>query len=92
MSHTIDNFMPGAHKVFHMITREDAVASPIYVGHNYGHIKINLKNSRDSEILAQVSIRDIDGQEVLSKNFSKSDLAFNENNLTRKNSAFCENR
>ena len=92
LSHTIDDALPGAHKVIKMISREDAITSPIYLGHNYGHIKIDLKNGEENKILAQVSIRDINGQEVLSKVYNKSELAFNENNLTRSNAELCENR
>ena len=87
LSHKLDDNFPGARYIMHMIAREDAVASPIYMGLNYGHIKIDLESQ--SKDLVHISIRDINGQEVLSKDYSRSDLAYQESNLTEKNSAFC---
>ena len=80
LSHTQADFFPTPEGNMRFFRHADTIASDIFMDYNYGMLEIfDCKNSE--EIALKVSVRDIQGAEVLSKSYSKADLAFEQLNL-----------
>ena len=48
---------------------------------NYGNLEIFKTAHKDSDIVIQASVRDLNGTEALRKDYSRKDLAFDQNNF-----------
>ena len=62
------------------ISVPDTWDSEIMLEFNYGNLEI-FKTSKDSDIVLEASVRDLNGTEALRKDYSKKDLAFDQNNF-----------
>eukprot|EP00354_Favella_ehrenbergii_P002326 CAMPEP_0170456312 /NCGR_PEP_ID=MMETSP0123-20130129/3992_1 /TAXON_ID=182087 /ORGANISM="Favella ehrenbergii, Strain Fehren 1" /LENGTH=59 /DNA_ID=CAMNT_0010719755 /DNA_START=898 /DNA_END=1077 /DNA_ORIENTATION=- len=55
--------------------------------YNFGSLKIHSSPISDQEVALEASVRDLDGKEVLRKDFTKKDLAYSDQTLD--NSKLC---
>ena len=62
------------------MTLDYFTASPAYMELNYGMFEIPIKRS-DDEVVAKASVRGYTGDEMFSKSYKTSDLAFSDENL-----------
>ncbi len=62
------------------LTLPETVVSDIFLGFNYGNLDIK-KATNNTSVLLQASIRNINGAEVIRKDYTKQDLAFDETNF-----------
>lgn len=81
LSHTQADLIADSDKIVNLISARDSEASDIYLGLNYGTVVINSEEA--SEIKVHVSIKDINGVEVIKKDYLGDDLSFKEANFEK---------
>ena len=86
LSHTHADYFPAPHGNFPFVTDNAVLDSEIFMDLNYGVLDVK-KAKKDAEIVLKASIRDIDGYEVISKEYKKQDFVFDAENLL--NSELC---
>ena len=60
-----------------MLTLDYFTISPSFMELNYGMFEIPIKRS-EGELVAKASVRDITGEELYSKSYSATDLAYSD--------------
>ena len=55
LSHTLPDFFPNPDLIFNMITPHEIIASPIFLGHNYGVLDVP---TSENDVVFYGSIRD----------------------------------
>ena len=89
LSHTHADYFPSPYGNFPFVTDNAVLDSEIFMDLNYGVLDVK-KAKKDAEIVLKASIRDIDGYEVISKEYKKQDFVFDAENLL--NSELCFDR
>lgn len=68
------------------LSDKDALDSEVFMDYNYGNLDIE-KAVNGTAVSLSASVRDREGKEVIRRDYSRSDLAFNADNLL--NSELC---
>ena len=78
LSHTLADVMPKPEEIMRFIYLPDTFASSFFINKNYGRLDIRPKKS---EVALKASVRDINGTEVLRKDYTMTDLSYNKKNF-----------
>ena len=78
LSHTLHEMLPTLDLVFNILTPPESVTSQLFIANNYGSFDVPIE---ESDIAFYGSIRDQSGTNVISRYYTKEDLAFYEANL-----------